>query len=217
MVEQGSGADGLQVELQLFAFEAAQVSEVVDQRLKSLRVPENDIEKALGGFRITNRSVAQRLGKAANRGQRRAELVTRIGHEVSSNPIRLPLGGDVVEHGDDALVIPKRRHRCAKDATSALEQAVELELEYSGKALLRIFDRSTEIRMPNRLDRRFAFGIEADQVGQHFVAERDVTVRVGDHDGFGHGVQNRPQAILSASLLLLARRQSVGEGVERAP
>ncbi len=177
-------------------------------------MPENDIEKALGRLWIAYGSVSQSLGKSTNRGEGGAELVTSIGDEVSSNPIRFPLGGDVVEDCNDALVIPKRRDGCAKDATSALPQAVELDLEHSGKALLRVFDRSTKFGMPDRLDRRLALGVEADQVSQHFVAERDVTVRVGDHDGFGHGVQNRPQAIFPAPLLLFAHRQPVRECVE---
>ena len=48
-------------------------------------------------------AVRQRLDVAADRGQRRAQLVRDVGDEVAPDLVGPPQLGDVVQHEDDAV------------------------------------------------------------------------------------------------------------------
>ena len=67
-------------------------------------IPRNRLRSVLVGV-----AVGERLDVAADRGQRRAQLVRDVGDEVAADLIGAPQLGDVVQHQDDAV-----RHRAGR-------------------------------------------------------------------------------------------------------
>ena len=93
---------GDQVERLLAGVEARQPQQILDQPLHPLRVPRDDLEKRPRSSASASPS-RQRFDVAADRGQRRAQLVRDVGDEVAADLIGAPQLGDVVQHQDDAV------------------------------------------------------------------------------------------------------------------
>ena len=85
----------------LSRLEARQAQQVAHEPLHAVRLPRDDLEEARGLLRLRRHVVLQRLDVALDRGQRRAQLVRHVGHEVASHAIGVAQVRDVVqdEHG----------------------------------------------------------------------------------------------------------------------
>ena len=123
------GAERGEVDLVLGEQQAAgvalgEVEDVVDQRAE----PGDAVEDrgdifGRGRRQLAGIAAGQHLGEAADRGQRRAQLVAHVGDEGGLEPVRLlerlvalaqrrldlPAGGDV-EHGEERIAVGQR-HR----------------------------------------------------------------------------------------------------------
>ena len=88
-------------------------------------VAPDDLQKPPACLSVIGRSVEQRLDVAADRGQRRAQLVRDVGDEVAPDLIGAPQIGDVVqdEHGTAAAGPETREPRvprtCGRDRARA--------------------------------------------------------------------------------------------------
>ena len=97
----------------LAGLQAGQLEQVAHQGRHPLRVDADLAQEALGVRRLVQRAVLERLDEPADRGERRAQLVRRVGHEVAADLLHAPAVGDVVE-GD---------HRPVRGALHARETA----------------------------------------------------------------------------------------------
>ena len=98
---------GDEIERLLAGVEPRQPQQILDQPLHPLRVPRDDLEEP-PPLVLVGVALRQRLDVAADRGQRRAQLVRHVGDEVAADLIRPAQLGDVVQHEDDAV---RRRRR----------------------------------------------------------------------------------------------------------
>ena len=81
--------------------DARQRQEVVDQALHALRLPPHDVEEPLPRLGIVAGRALQGLDEAQHGGQRRAQLVARIGDEIGAHGLETPGRGEVAEEQDD--------------------------------------------------------------------------------------------------------------------
>ena len=81
---------------------AAEHEQVVDRVRHAVELPEPRLEVAIGGRRVG----ARLLDPQPQAGERRAQLVRRVGHELGLRPQRAgePLGHDVERAGERALL-----------------------------------------------------------------------------------------------------------------
>ena len=94
----------------LAGVEPRESQQVADEPLHAHRVARDDLEEAPGFFR--RRLVEQGFDVAANRGERRAQLVRDVGDEITADLIGAATLGDVVEHEDRAAAsFARDRHR----------------------------------------------------------------------------------------------------------
>jgi hypothetical protein len=86
---------------------------------------EDDLEIRL---RVTRRQVAlqQRLGEAADRGERRLQLVRCVRHEIAADGLELSVVGHVVEDGDGTPELAQREADGVRLEHAVLEQDLAL-------------------------------------------------------------------------------------------
>ena len=62
----------------------------------------DDGQEAPGRLPVVARSTEERLGVALDGGERRAQLVRDVGHEIAPDDLEPPELGDVVQHEHEA-------------------------------------------------------------------------------------------------------------------
>ncbi len=77
-----------------------------------------------GGLRVVDRTLRQRLGQQLDRGQRGAQLMADVGHEVAPDPLGAALAGGLVQRDDQA----RARQRHGLDREGARAQTAQLRL-----------------------------------------------------------------------------------------
>ena len=94
--------------------EPCEAQQILHQPLHPFGVPRDDFQEppALVGARA---AVGERFDVAANRRQRRAELVRDVGHEVAPDLIGAAQVGDVEQHEDHAVHAGACRWRGARE------------------------------------------------------------------------------------------------------
>ena len=92
----------IEIERLLTGVEPRQPQQILDEPLHPLRVARDDLEEP-AALVLVGVALRQRFDVAANRGQRRAQLVRDVGDEVAADLIGAPQVGDVVQHEDDAV------------------------------------------------------------------------------------------------------------------
>ena len=94
---------------------------------------------------IVERAGAQRLGRRADRGDRRAQLVRRIRDEVATKRLEPAQLGDVDEDDQDALVVARQGRRVHEQP--ARLEAGQLDLGRRGAVrLARVLEQVVELR-----------------------------------------------------------------------
>ena len=77
--------------------DARERQQIVDQPRHARRLRLHDGEKALARRRIVARRSLQRLDEAGERGERRAQLVARIGDEIGAHLLDPPQRREIAE------------------------------------------------------------------------------------------------------------------------
>ena len=95
-------SQAIDVERLLAGVEPRQPQQILDQPLHPLRVARDDLEEPAPRPRA-GVAFGQRFDVAADRGQRRPQLVRHVGDEVAADLIGAPQLGDVVQHEHDAV------------------------------------------------------------------------------------------------------------------
>jgi len=89
--------------------DAGQAEQVVNQAVHPLRLVRHDPQEPRLSRRVVGSRAAQGVNKADQAGQRRAQLVAGVGHEVGPHPLHGTLPGAVGHDGDDAPAIGQGR------------------------------------------------------------------------------------------------------------
>ena len=102
VLKQDAGANGLQRELVVGAFDAGQGEQILGKAIHAAGVLENDAEKFERCFRAGIGILDQCFDVALNGSERRAQLVADVGDELAAGFLRGLDAGDVVEHDQRA-------------------------------------------------------------------------------------------------------------------
>ena len=113
----------------LAGVEPREAQQVADEPLHAQRVARDDLEEPPRLFR--RRLVGERFDVAANRGERRAQLVRDVGDEVAADLIGAPQVGDVVQHEHRAAAALARHRHDVRDEHAA-RVPIELHLDRRG-------------------------------------------------------------------------------------
>ena len=90
--------------------DALDVEDVVDQPDQAVGVLDRDLDHPPPAFgELADGAAGEQAERAADRRQRRAQLVADDGHELVLHPVDLVAVGDVAEHGDRAAARACRR------------------------------------------------------------------------------------------------------------
>ena len=160
--------------------DARQGQEIVDQALHALRLPPHDVEEPLAGLRVVAGRALQGLDEAEQRGQRGAQLMARIGHEIGPHGLQTAGRGEIAKEQDDARLNPGAGRIGLEGADMNLEGAL-------GGNPLRILDLQGLALRQNSLDAVEHIGA-AEREGQGVArlqsAQETVSGFVGlDHQG----------------------------------
>ncbi len=175
--------------------EAAQLEQVLHEGGHPVGVGPDLAQEALRLLRLLDRAVLQRLHETADRGERRAQLVGSVGHEVAPDVLEPPSLGRVVEGQDRAV----RRSRFAGEGHHRDgEDASQLEKLHLGLAPLPgaqdPLDERADLALPDHLEVVAAesvaeiHGLLEARVGEDHgapVVHREDSVVHGGEDGVG--------------------------------
>ena len=220
--------DGLERQLHLVELDVRQVGEVVEQAAEALGVAERDLEEAPRVLALLQRAAEQRLEVTLDGGERRAQLVGHVRHELRPHLLEPAQRGDVVEHEHDAdagLVAGQHeRHRVHLDACAAPARAAAPRDGRRRRPPLTRLPRRIACRSPLRMTSMkglpFAAGGQAEDRARALVHREDAVVPVDRDDALHHGVEDRGglRALLLevGDLVDEARRHRVERAAERA-
>ena len=164
--------------------------------------------------------VRQRLDVAANRRQRRAQLVRDVGDEVAADLIGAPQIGDVVEHEDHAV---RRRPRISRDRRGPRREGPRRVARR--RQLDRVRGLSAERRAHEIGDRRMPDGldvvaadrqrVELQHLRGRFVHDLQPSLRIDDDDPFDHAGEDGAHAAAIARQVADSRAEILDRFVER--
>ena len=175
--------------------------ESVRRSARQRRQPPALIDDALAEAQrrvtIVESAVAERLGVALDRRERRAQLVRDVGDEVAPHAIQLLGLGDVAHHDDGALLRAEGRSGERQRATNRLH-ALEVQAALGALALpstcwMRSTNRGSRARSrtsPGRSVRR-----DAEDLAEGGVQEPDPAAGVGHQHALGHAGDGGAQVI----------------------
>ena len=169
----------------------------------------DELRRPLG---IAERPVLQRLGVAADRRQRRAQLVGNVGHEVGTHRLEMTHPREVVEHQDRAVnhpifVVHDADHAGRQHAVSLSSGKRQLALHSRARRAQRLLHERNQLGIATderqlRPDERTTRG-KLQLLDRGAVADHDPALVV-EHD---HAVDHAPQDRLE----LRALRFGAGE------
>ena len=198
--EHGDQAQRAMLEELLAGIEPGQAEHVQDQLVQPVRLLVDSLQEAAVDRLIVEGPVEQGFRVRLDRGERRLELVGRIGHEVLPHPFQPAEVGHVVkdEHGP-------RRRRSRQGSSSNREDSGLAPQRGLAKRKCQLALISVRVREPEGLldgvlhlgtadqfrhqppDRG---GIEAEERIGAGVGEDQPPARVDRDDGLGHGPQH---------------------------
>ena len=158
---------------------------------------KDDFQKAPRVVAILERAAQQRLQVAVDGGERGAQLVGDVGHELRAYLLEPPELGDVVQHHDDAGIIggQPQRHRIGLDG--ALEGPGHAQLASDDGALAAQpapADQLVQADVADDLEQRRALGprgLEAEHRPGALVHQYDVAAAIDGQHALDHAVEDR--------------------------
>ena len=203
-----------------------QLGEVADEAPEPLGVAKDDLEEFPRVLRLFERPLEQGLEIAVNGGERRAELVGHVRHELGAHVLEPPQLGHVVEHHDQAPLVAPERERQRLDLEHAPGRRGEAHLapqHETGRPRAAVPEQLVQLDVSDHLEKRLALAAhraEPEDGARPLVHQEDVLVAVHRDDALDHPVEDRGdlRALLLEVLDLLAqpRREDVQRPAERA-
>ena len=178
----------------------AQRQQRIDQPRHARGLLGHDRQEALARAGIALGAALQRLDEAAQRGQRRAELVAGIGDEIGAHLVdALDLGQVAQQHQDAAAPLAAaRQRRDRRRHAPADRNALGVGDRDGAPALGRGRHRVEEFRRSDHRGNVAPFAQRGEQAARRRIAEQHMARRV-EHDhrvrqGLGHRVHGRGRA-----------------------
>ena len=187
-----------QLERLLTGVQPREAQQVLHEPLHPPRMPRDDVEKAavVVGRRVAFR---QRFDAAANRGERRPQLVRDVCDEVAPDLIGAPQLGDVVQHDDDAMLGGAGRgRRGGHDRPQRVPGRRELQRRRRPAEQ----DRRDDLRDRRQPDRFHVWTadrhlVELQHLPRGGIHELQPRLRIDDDDALDHAGEDRfhPRAV----------------------
>ena len=179
----------------------ADVQHVVHEQRQTFGLALDHGVELVARFLVRGVAVEQHLDDAADRSQRRPELVARLVDEVGLHLRELALARQIVDDGDDTgHVLLVARHAGERDLEDRRRPAVGiLDLELDAPTLARVAvlahvgDELHELVVRDGLLDglvRHVVQVEAEQPGRGLVRHDDLIECVGDDDGVAQSVEH---------------------------
>ena len=90
--------------------DAAQRQEIVDQPLHALGLAAHEIQESLARHLVVLGRTLQGLDEAEKRGERRAQFMAGIGHEIGAHALDLLFARQVLENQENRRAVRPGRH-----------------------------------------------------------------------------------------------------------
>ena len=183
--------------------EPREPQQVLDQPLHARRVPRDDLEelpRAVGVGRL----VEQRLDVAADRRERRAQLVRHVGDEVAPDLIGAPQIGDVVQHEHGAAAAgPETGAARATNVRPGSRASASSWLSTSSPRSAAVSCAAMSgCRITSRYGRPAADGVDAQHLLRGAIDQLQPSLPIDDEHALDHAGEDRFHARAIARQLL---------------
>ena len=179
------------------ALQRRQCQQVLDQALHGLALLQDDAQ-VLALLRRLQGQVEQRLGEAADRGHRRADLVRHIGDEVTAHRVQARLLGQVTRDQQLVVVVGAVQAQLEQPPWAAGQR------QHRRARVVAAVQVADEFRLADEVVRRPAAAADAVQFQRRVVAPLHMIVAVEHDQAVGQAVDRAVQLFELGSQLFAA-------------